>query len=241
MITFSVLTYNIHSGRDAKKKYNLGAIIAVLKASGADILGLQEVDCKFHLRSNWEDQVKILSDTLGMKTIFGPAIVFGDKKGEYGNLLLTNMPIIDHKTVTMSLGAHSKVKYDGTSNTEPRSYIFAEVDIGSGQVGVISTHLSFHSKEERLQQIKTIEKEIQEFDKPLILMGDLNTTEDSEEFSIFNTYLSNPSEGKTFITKPDEERQIDFILTRGLRTEKIEVIESDASDHYPVLAKFSLE
>ena len=39
-----VMTYNIHAGLDSANRYNLPGIADVIRASGADIVGLQEVD-----------------------------------------------------------------------------------------------------------------------------------------------------------------------------------------------------
>ena len=59
---------------------------------------------------------------------------------------------------------------------------------------------------------------------------------------ILKKYLDDPSEGRGFITYyPEDPRQIDYILTRGLECKNIEVIKSDASDHYSVVAELTLK
>ena len=247
MIQFTVINYNIQSGRDARNKYDLEATIAVLKASGADILSLNEVDRHWGQRSNWEDQVEILSERLGRENVYAPALFLPAEEGnklprEYGNLLLSKLPIAESKTVRMYPGGDSSITYDGTNKTEPRSYITAEISFGQKHIRVICTHLSVHSQEARLGEISKIEKEIEKTKEPLVLMGDLNTTSDSKELSILKKYLDDPSEGRGFITYyPEDPRQIDYILTRGLECKNIEVTKSDASDHYSVVAELTLK
>lgn len=245
MIRFKVLTYNIHSGRDARYKYDLEAIIDVLKVSGADILSLNEVDRHWGQRSNGDDQVKVLFENLEMKSVYAAAMDLPAEEGvksprEYGNLLLSKLPIVDSKTIRMYPNDDSSISYDGTNKTEPRSFIVAKIKVGTREFWVIVTHLAVHNQEERMRQLEKIEKEIKGSDGPLILMGDLNSTSDSQELSILKKYLDDPSNGRGFITYYAEDpRQIDFILIRGLECRNIKVIKSDASDHYPVVAELA--
>src|SRR5690606_8755919 len=55
----TVVSYNIHAGKDAEQRPNLDRVAAVLDTLGADIALLQEVDRRT-ARSGGEDQVAVL-------------------------------------------------------------------------------------------------------------------------------------------------------------------------------------
>ena len=242
MVSFKVLTYNIHSGCDAQKNHNFEAIIDVLSASGADVIGINEVDRYWDSRSNWQDQVEILSNRLKMEAFYAPAMILPPKDGrkqkrEYGNALFTRFPIIEKTKHAMYMHDDPTITYDGTCDTESRSLLQANLNLRGSELWVLVTHLTVYDQKDRLNQVKKLGKIIKSLEGALILMGDLNATADSEELSILTKCLDDPSEGRGFVTYyPENPRQIDFILTRNLECKNIEVIKSDASDHYPVVA-----
>lgn len=243
-MTLNILTYNIHRGADVNGNYDLERIMDVLKTSGADICGLQEVDNKYHRRSNFEDQLEIMAKDLSMNKIGGPCII-PDEKDEsawYGNGILSRFPIVESYIHRMYMGDDAATKYDGTRETEPRSFIQAKVDLGKeGHLWTIVTHLSFHSRDERMRQVKKLEEAVMEVKGPLLLMGDLNSEPESEELITLRKLLDDPSMGKKFVTEPVGKVQIDYILTREVKVEEIKVIDSDASDHFPLFAKLRIE
>ena len=245
MPQFSVLSYNIHHGVDKSQKYNLEATCAVLRTSGADIIGLSEVDRKWGERSNWDDQLDILSKRLEMAGAFATSIekepsADHDVGSEYGNALLSKYRITGSRVEHLYINDDHNISYDGTGETEPRSILQAEVDVRGEKIGVLCTHLSVHSQVERLRQGGKLREIIKSLRGPLGLVGDLNADPASEELAILGKHLEDPSEGRGFITKPDEGRQIDYILIRDLKAINIDVIKSEASDHYPLLAKLAL-
>lgn len=245
MPQFTVCTYNIHYGVDRSKKYNLEATCAVLSASDADIIGLSEVDRKWGERSNWDDQLDILSKRLEMAGAFAASIekepsADHDVGSEYGNALLSRYRITDFGVEHLYINNDQNISYDGTTETEPRSILQAEVDVKGEKIMVLCTHLSVRSQAERLRQVGKLEEIIKSLRGPLVLVGDLNADPASEELAILRKHLEDPSEGRGFITKPDEDRQIDYILIRDLKAINIDVIKSEASDHYPILAKLAL-
>ena len=52
----TVMSFNIHHGQGTDSALDLARIARVIRASGAGIAGLQEVDRNFAKRSNWTDQ-----------------------------------------------------------------------------------------------------------------------------------------------------------------------------------------
>jgi len=239
-MNINILTYNIHRGADVNNNYDLNRIIDVVKTLGADICGLQEVDNKYHKRSNFDDQLEIMSKALSMNKVVGPSII-PDEKDEsvwYGNGLLSSFPVLESYVHRMYMGDDPNIKYDGTRETEPRSFIQVKLDLGEGKhLWAIVTHLSFHSHEERMRQVEKLEEAVMEVNGPLILMGDLNSEPESEELKTLRKLLDDPSYGKGLVTDPTVNKDIDYILTRDLKVEEIKVIDSDASDHFPLFAK----
>ena len=240
-----VLTYNIHHGADGAQKYKLEAICAIIKASGADIVGIQEIDRSWSQRSNWEDQVTILSGALGMEFAFAASIELppadpGRPNRQFGNGLFSKYPILSPQVHHMYVCDDPSMVYDGTRETEPRSVLEAKIDLEGKEISVLCTHLSVHSQKERLRQVGKLEGIIGKIDGSLILLGDFNASFDSEELVRLRRILAEPSFEKGLITKPDESRQIDYILVRDLNVEEIKVLDSDASDHLPLLATIQL-
>lgn len=243
-MTLNILTYNIHRGADVKDKYDISRIIDVLKTSGADICGLQEVDNKYHQRSNFDDELEIMAKALSMTKVGGPAIIpnVKDESIWYGNGLVSRFPIVESYVHRMYMGDDPHIKYDGTRETEPRSFIQAKLDLGGGKhLWTIVTHLSFHSHTERMRQVRKLEQAVMEVKGPLILMGDLNSEPESEELATLRKLLDDPSYGKVLITDPTVNKDIDYILTRDVKAEEIKVIDSGASDHFPLFAKLGID
>ncbi|OGD88404.1 hypothetical protein A3F45_01245 [Candidatus Curtissbacteria bacterium RIFCSPHIGHO2_12_FULL_41_17] len=240
-MTLGILTYNIQRGCNTQQVYNLDETIKTIRDSGADIVGLNELDNKYHKRSRFDDELEIISKALSMNKVAGPCII-PDEKDEsiwYGNALLSRFPMVESYVHRMYVGDNPKAEYDGTHLSEPRSILQAKVDLGKTTLWVICTHLSFDLHNERMKQVKKLEEAILELEGPLVLMGDLNCEPKSEELAVLRKLLDDPSLGKGFVTDPTIGKQIDYILTRGVKVEKIKVIESDASDHLPVFARIS--
>jgi endonuclease/exonuclease/phosphatase family metal-dependent hydrolase len=244
-MTNKVLSYNIHHGADGAQKYKLEATCAAIKALGADIIGVQEIDRNWSERSNWEDQVTILSGALGMEFAFAASIELpptdlGRPNRQFGNGLFSKYPILSPQVHHMYINDDPSMVYDGTRETEPRSILEAKIDLGEKKISVLCTHLSVHSQKERLRQTDKVERLIGKSSGPLILLGDLNASSDSEELVKLRRILADPSFGKGLVTKPNEKRQIDYILIRDLEASQIQTIESNASDHLPLLANLTL-
>lgn len=234
----NTLSYNIHAGADAAKKYNIGKIIATIKNSGADICGLQEVDNRFKKWGGQENQSDILKEKLGMNIAEGPCLIDPENEANwFGNALFSRFDIKEKYIHRMYVADDPHLKYDGTHMTEPRGIVQAKVDLGETTLWVICTHLSVEMEEERLRQVEKIKQLIIETKGPLLLLGDLNDVPGSEAISRLRKFLTNPSEGKNLITYSPDKKQIDYIMGRDVKFESIKIIESDASDHFPLFAK----
>ncbi|OCL25487.1 hypothetical protein U472_14165 [Orenia metallireducens] len=222
-----VATYNIHHGVNQDDKYNLQAIAATLKNLNADIITLQEVDQKWGIRSNYDEQLDILAKELNMYSTFAPALAKGI--GGYGLGVLSRFPI-----------TNIEVKYL-SGNLEQRILLAVDIEINDITLNIYNTHLGL-STEDRQSQIKDILGyiNIKEKDNLSLLMGDFNVNKDSTELKAIKQIffeveeLANKNIGETLI---NENLKIDniYLLTK-MPIKNLGILPSDASDHYPVFA-----
>ena len=154
-------SYNIHSCRGWDFRRRPSRIAAVLRELDCDIYALQEVDNE---ESAGEDsmQLEYLSRELEMAAVPGLRIV--RHSGEYGNALLTHLPIL-------SVHRHD-LSY---SRFEPRGALDVQLDLGDHKLRVIATHLGLSRSERReqwrylLQAVASAPPEL-----PTIVLGDMN-------------------------------------------------------------------
>ncbi|HLS07939.1 endonuclease/exonuclease/phosphatase family protein [Lentibacillus sp.] len=97
--TIRMATYNMHTGIGTDGNYNLDRLANTIRESGADIIGLQEVDVHWSSRSQFENQIEILADTLNMDYSFAPIYnldppAAGELRRQYGVAVLSKHPIL---------------------------------------------------------------------------------------------------------------------------------------------------
>src|SRR3984957_13584498 len=133
-----LLTYNIHKGVGADRRYRLERVIAVIKAEAPDIICLQEVDRNVR-RSRRDDQPALLADKLGAAvSLYQLNVPRGE--GGYGNLLLSRWPFRDARQ--MSLAYKRRV---------PRGAQLVVVDAPEGLLHLVHIHFGLSSRERRWQ------------------------------------------------------------------------------------------
>ena len=86
-----IMTYNIHSGRDAWGRLDLAAIGEFIRTLNPDILALNEVRMGTS-DVNGDEQARTLAAQLGMHWTFAPAIPY--LGGQYGIAVLSRFPIV---------------------------------------------------------------------------------------------------------------------------------------------------
>ncbi|HEX9262919.1 MAG TPA: endonuclease/exonuclease/phosphatase family protein [Candidatus Binatia bacterium] len=160
MQVFSVLSYNIHECVGSDRWRNPARIAEVIKESGADIIGLQEVHSD---ASGTEElhQMNYLAAASGLQAIPGPAVE--RKNGHYGNVLLTRYKILAVHNLNLS--------YPGR---EPRGAIDAELEIHGATVRVIVTHLGLRPAERRFQVKKLLFAISEPRASTIIILSDFN-------------------------------------------------------------------
>ncbi|OCA85726.1 hypothetical protein A8F94_12690 [Bacillus sp. FJAT-27225] len=237
---FRVVTFNIHHGIGVDKELDLGRIASLLKSLDADIIGLNEVDRFFSERSAFQDQAKYLAKELQYDHVFGPAVTMegldGNEKRQFGNALLTRLPIIEPKNYPFDF--LPKV-------IEDRALLEVALKTGDQTLKVFVTHLSLALFQHKKQSSFILNK-VNEIKGPSIVMGDWNMTPRSRTWRRVTEQLTDvwtethqrSSGGHTFPSRRPF-RRLDYIfVNRYFNVVDCEVVtsEREISDHLPVLA-----
>lgn len=218
------MSFNIHHAKGLDGKVDLGRIAELIDRSGADVVGLQEVD-RFVWRSGFQDQPEKLGSALGMQWRFAASVRFGFM--QYGNLLLSKFPILHHDVITLKgLG-------------EQRSILTAAIAIGGQIVRVVNTHLGLMPWQRR-SQLQILRQRLRELDGPAVLLGDFNMEAEHPLLSQFDDDWSK----KPLTLHQATNRyggEIDHIFVNGgLMQSRSWVEPTLASDHHPVLSNIRM-
>ena len=165
-----VMTYNIHGWRTAAGRPNLGPVMRVIRESGADIVGLNEV---FHPQAVDGDGLpglQELAQSLGFYFVFGPCLRWPATdslpESSYGNALISRWPII-------ASAAHHLTPIDGI---EQRGLLEGRILLPDERTfTVYATHLDYTSEENRLVQLRALRSwTVRDRSRPHVVMGDFN-------------------------------------------------------------------
>lgn len=164
MHRFRIATYNIHKCVGIDRKYSPERIADVLREIDADVFALQEVVCH-SLAHRRDHQAAFLAEELGMEFRLGENRLH--RGGDYGNAVLSRMPIGDHKNHDITVK-----KY------EPRGCLRTEIKLDEVRsIQFLNVHMGTSFFERRLQVQKLAAEHV--LDAPLmggkrIVAGDFN-------------------------------------------------------------------
>ncbi|MEW6066285.1 endonuclease [Desulforamulus profundi] len=229
MQAIRIVSYNIRHARGLDAQVDLNRVAGVLARSGARLIGLQEVD-KHLPRSYFQHQAKSLGYHLNQCWAFGPNLHWG--AAQYGNAVLSHWPILQYR------------QYLLPSKGEQRGLLEAEIQLDHRRINFFCTHMGLN-REERLEQAQAIVSIISQTSCPVILVGDFNDERTSREYRLITSVLLDATSAvggfKTYPSNQPEE-QIDFVfISPEWRVLTAFPIESDASDHLPVLVELMLD
>lgn len=232
MKEITIATYNIRHGGDVDCDWN--RLATVICESGADVVGLQEVDMLTR-RVGGRDTMEGLRQATGFDyALFVPTMDFDG--GRYGTAILSRLPILHEKIHALDAGEY-----------EPRAFGCVTVSVGEGKdLWMINTHLSYKSEVQRniqMGQLADWMKSRIPSDAAAVLTGDFNTA----DFASFSPFLE---EGYALINREDHRFDtfrnppvaIDNIVYRqsALTPLAFDMIDSPCSDHNPLWCKFQL-
>ncbi|WP_309071128.1 endonuclease/exonuclease/phosphatase family protein [Arthrobacter sp.] len=240
-----VMSFNIHHGADPADNLDLERIAGVIEDSGAEIIGLQEVDNHWSSRSDFQDQAAILAERLDMHYVYGANLDRAPADGQterrqYGTAILSEYPILSSENHLLT-----SIPYPERP-TEQRGLLEAVVNVKGNHISFYNTHLDHQRSEQRQSQVKEILAIAGESQRPAVLVGDLNAVPGAPEMNDILTQFTDVfaalGQDEDF-TYPVENpnRRIDYILTKGdIEARFAEVIDTNSSDHLPVLADLEI-
>ena len=237
-VSLRVMSYNIQAGGG-----NLDRTTETIRASGADLVALQEVDVHWSARSSFVDQASALAGRLGMQARFAHIYALpGDNAAaplrEYGVALLSRFPIIawtNHTITRLSTQA------EGTPPAPMPGFLEATVDVRGTRIRVFNTHLDYRPDPAvRRQQVTETLAIIGDASAPTLLFGDMNAPPSAPELQplferLRDSWTVSANAGFTYPAAAPV-RRIDYVLaSTHFRVRTASVPDSQASDHRPVI------
>lgn len=232
-----VMTYNIHVGVGMDKKLDLQRIADVINEERPDLVGLQEVDRGVE-RTQRKDEIVELAALTKMEYAFAPNLNF--QGGHYGVAILSRFKInsIDHRM------------YQNKRESERRGMIRVEVKIDRKLVNFVTTHLDYQFADGRLFEAEQMLNFLSDIKGPLIVVGDFNDEPSGSTYKLMmnqfdDAWVNSRQTAKGWSYPADQPiKRIDYIFLRkadGLKAKKSWVVETQASDHIPVVAELELK
>ncbi len=228
------MTYNIHHGANKEEENRLEEIGIFIKQSGADLVGLQEVD-SVCIRSGKVDQMKRLGEITGMYYAF--VRHFAYQGGAYGQGILSKYPISAIQNNRLSL-----LKKDSTR--ESLALISANILLpGKKNILFASAHYALDEATRIIQSKETISL-LDSKGMPVIFTGDLNATPEKKEIRYLDTFFTTTD--TTYIPtfpadKPAKTIDYIYVSTKDLASVKsFKVANVDHSDHLPAISSIEL-
>jgi endonuclease/exonuclease/phosphatase family metal-dependent hydrolase len=246
-VPLRVLSYNIFHGAGADGVFDLSRTAAAIRDTGADVVGLEEVDQHWGDRSEWTDETAELAAMLGMRSFFAhiydlPPVTPGQPNRRYGLAILSRYPIVhaeNHWITRLSTQDPNPAPAPAPGFPE------AVVDVRGALVHVYATHLDFRPDPSvREMQVRdTLAIMAQDGpDAQQVLTGDFNAGPAAPELAPLWEHVTDAwkvaGEGSG-LTYPSEQpaQRIDYVtVSAGIGVTGASVPATLASDHRPVLA-----
>lgn len=219
-MAIKIATYNIANGRYVQ--YDYRTLAQDILSSGADIIGLQEVDQNTS-RNRQQDTLKLLSEYTGFRYYsYAPALI-PYQGGAYGNGILSRYPILS-------------AYYDRLPRLdeaeESRTVLCADIEVGQTRLCVLVTHCEQSSI---LAQLDNIQKHTSD-SEDYIVLGDFNY-ENFSAFSVFpGTTLANHAENRLDSTINGQAFD-NMVFSPRIQANHIHLIQTGHSDHHMLVAE----
>ena len=229
---FRVVSYNLHSGRSAAGDEVFDQQVEFLRTLSPDLLAVQEVDRDWPRSAN-VDQSRALALALDMRGFFSPNLLgpwmVGRNTYQYG------IAVFWRGGAEMLGGA----ALPGVPGREHRGLAYVEIETRQGGLIFGNIHLG-RSPAERSAQAEFVAEWLTSRSLPTILAGDFNMIPGSPEYHRLVAAATDVTAGLDLVTFPDDvpDRQRDYVfITAGLRAGSVATIDSDLSDHRPVIVE----
>ena len=242
-----VLSLNMAHGRgdnftqfltsDAEIQRNLEQIATFLRRENADIVTLQEADADAWWSGNI-NQVEWLAREAGYRW-YTQANHVDNFLGRYGTAVLSRHPIAQGY----------QVDFNPTPPTTNKGFTLAEINWSPMNrplqtIDVVSVHLDFSRRANRIEQIRDMKSVLGERDNPTIVLGDFNTTwEDGDRQiqSLASTrQLSTHRPDANFLYTYGEARLDWILISRDFAFCQYHTAPDILSDHLAVISEIVL-
>jgi endonuclease/exonuclease/phosphatase family metal-dependent hydrolase len=224
----TLATWNIRHGLGVDEKIDLSRTANIVRATGCDILFLQEVDFRLG-RSDDAEQAREVAERLGMSHVFhanfGSPPQFG-----MGNAILSRSPLY----FTCNKG----LRYTG----EPRGLLMATTEVANTQMTLMCTHWGL-TAEQRVLQAEDCAAAVAATHGAGFIAGDWNCTPESPEFQYLtaNTTLTDLPLRRPTYPMAVPTVSIDSILaTQNVSVLRTKYGYTDASDHGIVVVEVEI-
>ncbi len=238
-----LMTYNVHACGGMDGRVSPRRVARAIAEQAPDLVALQEVDLG-RRRSRAEDQGAIIAAELGMEVVFCPTITRGEE--HYGHALVSRWPVEIVKRALLPHDPRSWWK-------EPRSALWARVQVGGTTVNLVTTHLGLGPRERLMQMRMLLGADwlggVPD-DEPILMCGDFNLTPGSAPYRLAaarfrDVQAARPEHRplKTFSSLRPFARLDHIFMSRRFAVERVAVprnaLTRVASDHLPLVADFS--
>jgi len=229
-----VVSYNTRHANGMDGRVDLERLSRRLAGTGADLIGLQEVD-RMTRRSGGVDQIAELGRMLGFNWAYGAFMEYDG--GQYGLGVLSRYPVASSRTVPIP------------DRKEPRVALFAEIVLPNEEVVCLADiHFDCIADDaERYGQAQTVASEIKRLDAPCALMGDFNDEPGTRTVELFRAFMLEavkPESDRLTYPSDGPAREIDFLFLSPpgrWHVRRVELLHDPmTSDHRPFVADVSL-
>ena len=165
-----IATYNIHGWLTQEMQPNVEQVTSVLAATGADIIGLNEVFYPRVMPGSQLPALEALADALGMHFVFGPCMRWPAQDelpaDGYGNALLSRWPITASASHLLS----------PVPDKHQRGLLEGRILLPDQRtLTVYVTHLDHTDEDARLVQLRSLRTwTVRDRNRPHVVMGDFN-------------------------------------------------------------------
>lgn len=225
----TAVSYNIKSFAGGG---SADSIAGVLRASGADVVLIQEIKNG----GNAGNQPAALAGRLGMQYAFAQNVAYGN--GGYGTAVLSRYPILSAENTHLP-------KPPGT---QQRGLAHVVVEVDGKELSIYNTHLQNRSEHARILQIRRVAQIVALDDRPRILGGDMNAHYGSAVMGVARTVLTDTwgtvgfGDGRTH-PATNLRGRIDYLMHggEGITAVTSDVLPATLSDHRAVRARYVVE
>lgn len=231
-----LMSFNVQNEMKKTKDEKVKKIVELIKKENPDIIGLQELT--YNLKKQLEKELKEYH-------FFGRSrFCLNNFLDEYNSILVKrNIEVLEVNTY--SLGREpDKVRSKNILSIFPRICTSIVCILNNKKIKVMNTHLdNFHVKTKKYQ-LSVIEKILKNNTYPIVIMGDFNMYSSTEHLKDFakNMNLIDvfKNEGRTRNESP-KNKPIDHIFVeKQFKYTNNKIIDSDISDHYPIVCEIEI-